>query len=191
MTSSRPLTLNFITTNLNKLLEVRSIIGPLVTLESRSADIPEIQGTISEIALHKALTASKIINGPVLTEDTALEFTALNGLPGPYIKSFLDSIGHVGLNNLLVAYEDKSATAVCTFCYCEGPGAEPVLFQGKTEGRIVQARGPGTFGWDPVFEFEGETYAEMSKERKVSFYFLKLLGVVPIHRSGLLRPMFW
>ena len=32
----------------------------------------------------------------------------------------------------------------------------------------MPARGPGTFGWDPVFECEGETYAEMSKERKVS-----------------------
>ena len=32
----------------------------------------------------------------------------------------------------------------------------------------MPARGPGTFGWDPVFEYEGETYAEMSKERKVS-----------------------
>jgi len=25
------------------------------------------------------------VNGPVLTEDTALEFQALKGLPGPYM----------------------------------------------------------------------------------------------------------
>jgi len=30
--------------------------------------------------------------------------------------------------------------------------SEPVLFQGRTEGKIVSARGPLDFGWDPVFE---------------------------------------
>lgn len=32
---------------------------------------------------------------------------------------------------------------------------EPKVFVGITEGRIVPARGPTTFGWDPVFEPEG------------------------------------
>lgn len=36
-----------------------------------------------------------------------------------------------------------------------GPGEEPKVFVGITEGRIVPARGPTTFGWDPVFEPEG------------------------------------
>jgi len=39
----------------------------------------------------------------------------------------------LGLNNLLAAYPDKSAVAICTFAYCEGPGKEVVLFQGKTK----------------------------------------------------------
>ena len=34
----------------------------------------------------------------------------------------------------------------------------------------MPARGPGTFGWDAVFEYEGLTYAEMDKEQKVSFF---------------------
>ena len=33
------------------------------------------------------------IQGPCITEDTALCFEALKGLPGPYIKHFLLSIG--------------------------------------------------------------------------------------------------
>ena len=69
---------------------------------------------------------------------------------------------------MLAAYPDKSAAAVCTFAYCGGPGEEVLLFQGRTQGKIVPARGPGTFGWDAVFEYEGQTYAEMEKERKVS-----------------------
>jgi inosine triphosphate pyrophosphatase len=110
------------------------------------------------------------LSAAVLTEDTSLEFHALKGLPGPYIKYFLEALGHDGLNNLLAAYEDKSCTAVCTFAYCGGPGQPVILFQGRTEGKIVPPRGPGTFGWDSVFEFpEGETYAEMATTRKVSF----------------------
>lgn len=51
-------------------------------------------------------------------------------------KWFLGSLGHEGLNNLLAAYPDKSAEAVCTFAYCEGPGHEPLIFQGRTEVRL-------------------------------------------------------
>jgi inosine triphosphate pyrophosphatase len=61
-------------------------------------------------------------------------------------KWFLNSLGHEGLNNLLAAYADKSAKAVCTFAYSPGPGHEPILFQGITDGKIVPARGPTNFG---------------------------------------------
>jgi inosine triphosphate pyrophosphatase len=43
------------------------------------------------------------------------------------------------------------------------------VFEGRTEGKIVEARGPTDFGWDPIFEPEegvGKTYAEMPKEEK-------------------------
>ena len=61
------------------------------------------------------------------------------------------SIGHAGLNNLLAAYDDKSAQAVCTFAYSPGPGHEPILFQGITDGKIVPARGPANFGKPPNY----------------------------------------
>ena len=40
-----------------------------------------------------------------MVEDTSLCFNALGGLPGVYIKWFLEKTGHEGLNNLLAAYE--------------------------------------------------------------------------------------
>lgn len=83
-------------------------------------------------------------------QDTALEFKALKGLPGPYIKDFLKALGHEGLNALLVGFPTKEATAVCTFAHCVGPDEEPVLCVGRTDGRIVPARGKIEFGWDPV-----------------------------------------
>jgi len=58
----------------------------------------------------------------------------------------MDAIGTTGLNNLLVAYEDKSAQAVCTFAYSAGPGSEPIIFQGRTDGKIVPPRGDSNFG---------------------------------------------
>ena len=57
-------------------------------------------------------------------------------------KWFLEALGHDGLNNLLNAYEDKSAQAVCTFAYSQGPGHEPLIFQGRTS---VSLR-PRSFG---------------------------------------------
>lgn len=53
--------------------------------------------------------------------------------PLQYRKWFLQDLGHEGLNNLLAAYEDKGAKAVCTFGYSQGPGHEPILFQGITD----------------------------------------------------------
>ena len=43
-----------------------------------------------------------------------------------------------------------------------------MTFDGRVPGKIVPARGPTDFGWDPVFLPDGytETYAEMSKEVK-------------------------
>ncbi|RMZ83742.1 hypothetical protein DV738_g916, partial [Chaetothyriales sp. CBS 135597] len=164
--SNRPTSLKFITSNANKLAEVRFILGDAVQLESRSVEVDEIQGTIEEVARDKARRAAELVNGPVLTEDTALEFKSLEGLPGPYIKYFLNALGHTGLNNLLAAYPDKTAYAICTFAFCAGPGQDVILFQGRTEGKIVPARGPSNFGWDPVFEYEGKTYAEMDVAAK-------------------------
>ncbi|CAK7567650.1 MAG: nucleoside triphosphate pyrophosphohydrolase ham1 [Sporothrix epigloea] len=170
-----PLELNFVTGNANKLAEVKAILSPAegaasaagITVSSCKVDLIEIQAaTMEEVTLDKCRRAVELIQGPVLVEDTCLCFDALNGLPGAYIKWFMASLGHDGLNKLLAGHENKSAQAVCTFAYCKGPGEEPILFQGVTKGKIVPARGPATFGWDPIFEYEGETYAEMDKAKK-------------------------
>ncbi|KAJ5193755.1 Ham1-like protein, partial [Penicillium cf. griseofulvum] len=158
--------LNFITGNQNKLREVRDILGKVIEVDNQEVDVPEIQGTIEEIAKEKARRAAEAINGPALTEDTALEFHALKGLPGPYIKFFMENVGHEGLNKMLDGFEDRTAEAVCTFAFCRGPGEEPIVFQGRTEGTIVRPRGPAKFGWDAIFEYNGKTYAEMDKEEK-------------------------
>ncbi|KAJ7588573.1 inosine triphosphate pyrophosphatase-like protein [Mycena floridula] len=168
-TMSKPLV--FVTGNANKLKEVKAILSDgtkPIEIESQSVDIPEIQGSTQQVAIAKCRAAAELIGGPCITEDTALCFEALNGLPGPYIKHFLDALGHEGLNNLLVGFPTKAAWAVCTFAYSAGPGTEPILFEGRTDGMLVPRRGPTDFGWDAAFEPEGTglTYAEMPKEQK-------------------------
>ncbi|KAH6914653.1 inosine triphosphate pyrophosphatase [Coprinopsis sp. MPI-PUGE-AT-0042] len=155
----------FVTGNANKLKEVKYILsqgGSPIEIDNQAIDIPEIQGTTVEVARDKCMRAAEA--------DTALSFTALNGLPGPYIKHFLVNLGHEGLNKMLAGFEDKGAHAICTFAYSAGPGTEPIIFEGRTEGNIVPARGPGVFGWDAVFEPTGTglTYAEMPVEQKNS-----------------------
>ena len=61
-------------------------------------------------------------------------------------KTFMESLGHEGLNKMLDGFDDRSAEAVCTFAYSAGPGHEPVLFQGRTDGKLVASRGPTVFG---------------------------------------------
>ncbi|KAG0655933.1 nucleoside triphosphate pyrophosphohydrolase ham1 [Rhodotorula mucilaginosa] len=171
-TSSTPRRILFVTGNANKLKEVRSILlastagnaAAPFEVDSQDLDVPEVQGTTQEVARAKVKAAAEIVNGPCITEDTALGFEALGGLPGPYIKYFMKAVGHEGLNNMLAGFPSKRATAICTFAYSAGPGTEPIIFEGRTEGKIVPARGPSNFGWDPVFEPEegnGLTYAEM------------------------------
>ncbi|XP_022924853.1 inosine triphosphate pyrophosphatase [Cucurbita moschata] len=166
MVLPRPVT--FVTGNAKKLEEVRAILGNSVPFRSLKLDLPELQGEPEDISKEKARLAAIQVNGPVLVEDTCLCFNALKGLPGPYIKWFLEKIGHEGLNNLLLAYEDKSAYASCIFSFSLGPEAEPITFVGNTPGKIVLPRGPNDFGWDPIFQPDGydQTYAEMSKEEK-------------------------
>ncbi|KAF9912266.1 nucleoside triphosphate pyrophosphohydrolase ham1 [Linnemannia zychae] len=158
----------FVTGNKNKLAEARGIIGDHFQLDSHNIDLPELQGTSQEIAIEKCRMASKIVNGPVFTEDTGLGFNALNGLPGPYIKWFLEGVGLEGLNKMLVGFSDKGAAAYCNIAYTTGPDVEPVLFEGRVEGKIVDARGPTRFGWDPIFQPDGydKTYAEIDSSVK-------------------------
>ena len=92
-------------------------------------------------------------------------------MPGPYIKWFLEKCGHEGLNKMLDGFDDRGAYAQTIVAYCGGEGEEVEVFEGRTEGVIVAARGSMDFGWDAIFECgegegEGKTYGEMDKAEK-------------------------
>jgi inosine/xanthosine triphosphate pyrophosphatase family protein len=52
-----------------------------------TVDLPEIQEVNTmAIAKDKALLAAQLAQGPCVVEDTSLEFSALGGMPGPYVR---------------------------------------------------------------------------------------------------------
>ena len=164
----------FVTGNQKKIREVQQIVGDKVIVEALKIDLPEPQGEPQEISTAKCLAAAEHAPGPVMVEDTCLCYNALGGLPGPYVKWFLQKTGHSGMYNILAAYEDKSAYALCVMAYYDkATMKEPLLFEGKTDGRIVPARGQNEsnmVNFEPVFEPLGfnQTYAEMSSDLKNS-----------------------
>jgi inosine triphosphate pyrophosphatase len=163
----------FITGNLNKLIEARLLL-PEFQIDNYSIKLPETQGTRKEIIVNKAKYASKVLKRPLIVEDTSLCFTALNGLPGPYIKDFLKNIGNTKLHRILQGFKDYRAKAVCSIGYIE-PNNEPKIFEGITHGKIVKPKGRKDFGWSPIFKPNGEkkTYGEMEKIEKNKSSFRK------------------
>lgn len=176
-TADIPSVITFVTGNKKKLEEVKRILSNgqgkfPCTISNHKLDLPELQGSPHDIAKEKCALAAKELNAAVITEDTSLCFNALNNLPGPYIKWFLDDCGHDGLNNMIAFTDDKSAYAQTVVGYCPGPNQDVIIFDGRTSGRIVPPRGSLEFGWDPIFEPDegtGLTYAEMSKDQKDAF----------------------
>ena len=161
----------FITSNPNKVSEVKAILGEdfPFKIEQKAIDLDEYQYDDPDlIAIRKCKDA--VIRAqlhPLIVEDTNLSFSALNGLPGPYIKSFEKKIGNEGLVNLLTAFEDKSAQAVAYVAYWDGKAM--TVFKGQVPGSIVSPRGPvDSFGWDPIFQPNGhdKTFAELGPQEK-------------------------
>ncbi|KAL3798414.1 hypothetical protein HJC23_005067 [Cyclotella cryptica] len=176
-------TITFVTGNKNKLAEVQRLLltssqnegqGSQTLsqfiIDSAKIDLSELQGSPHDIAIEKCRLAAQELQSPVMIEDTSLCFHDLNGLPGPYIKWFLDGIGLEGLNKMLDGFNnDRRAYAQTIIAFCAGPGNEVQLFKGQTEGKVVRPRGSTNFGWDPIFEPDeggGKTYAEMDKDEK-------------------------
>jgi len=162
----------FITGNQNKADYLSKTLG--IELEHQKINLDEIQSINPlEIVEHKVRQAYAIIHKPVLVEDVSLVFTALNGLPGPFIKFFVEAEN--GLENLcrmLDGFDDRTAYASVVYGYFDGETLE--LIPGKLDGMIAQSpRGEGGYGWDKIFEpegYDGLTRAELSPEKDIESY---------------------
>jgi len=160
----------FITGNQSKADYLARQLG--VEISHQKVDLDELQSTdLHVIVEHKLRQAYEIIQAPVLVEDVSLGFTALAGLPGPYIKWFVDQAGAEACCRMLDGFDDRSATITCTFGYYDGETI--TYFDSRYEGSIsMNPRGENGFGFDTFFIADNTTItrAEMSPEENERTY---------------------
>jgi XTP/dITP diphosphohydrolase len=131
--------------------------------------------TFEENALRKARHYGAHAPGLLFADDSGLEVDALGGAPGVYSARFSGPHATDEANNRLLleklrGVENRAARFVCAIALVEGDRACGV-YRGAVEGLILDApRGPGGFGYDPLFYYPpfGCTFGEASDERKFS-----------------------
>ena len=159
-------TLTLVTSNPHKVREVAAFFGGLVEISHVALDIPELRSDdIQEIAREKARYAYDRIHRPLMVDDTAFFIDALNGFPGPYAAYVLSTIGNKGILRLMEGALDRNARFTTAIAFADETGI--FVFSGTINGRIIpEPRGSGGFGYDPLFELDGKTLAEIPLEEK-------------------------
>ncbi len=170
--------LRYVTTNPGKVREARA---RLPAVEQLDFDYPEQQHPdLGPIAAAGARAAYRHADAPVLVDDAGLFVDGFDGFPGPYSSFVEETVGVAAVRRLCAReLDDLGAAFRCVLGYCDGgaldaprvdaggDGDPPVaLFEGRVAGRVVAPRGDGGFGYDPIFETDGATFAEMSPDEK-------------------------
>lgn len=164
--------------NPGKLREIAALVEPhgLKVVSAGELGLPEPEETgtsFAENAQLKALSAAIGAQLPALADDSGLAVTALDGAPGIYSarwagpgKDFAAAMQRV--ERELTGAEDRSAHFVCALCLA-WPDGHCESFEGRIGGSLVfPPRGERGFGYDPIFQAEGEdrTFGEMEPARK-------------------------
>lgn len=131
-------------------------------------ELAEIQSLdLREVVAAKAAEAFRIIQAPVLIEDSTLVFEAMGRLPGTLIKWFEQELGLEGLCRLADLHPSRAATGQVLYGLFDGTTLE--TFYGEAKGHIADhPRGENGFGWDPIFIPAGhsKTRGEMTREEQ-------------------------
>lgn len=109
----------FATGNAEKFDIARAVCEPLgIALERRSLEIDAIQGEDSEVIIRdKARKAFEIVKQPLVVNDISWEIPALNGFPGPYMKSVAHWFSADDFLNLMHPFKDRSIILVQLLAY--------------------------------------------------------------------------
>jgi len=174
-------------TNPKKLAEFRLLLagrGLEVVSPSDVGGIPDVaedQPTFRANAAKKAVAAARASGLWALADDSGLEVDALHGAPGVRSARFAGAHGDDAANNRLLLEKLKSvpmskrgARFVCALALARPDGTLACEVAASVHGRIMHAaRGSNDFGYDPVFLFTEEGYAqsdlgfaEMTAEQK-------------------------
>jgi XTP/dITP diphosphohydrolase len=150
-----------VTSNPHKAEEVASFFEGSLTVTHVAMECPEYRDDdVGNIARQKAEFAWNVLKIPLIVDDTAFSIRSLGGFPGPYAAYVLRTIGNEGILKLMEGVQDRSAYFETAIAYADRQGIR--VFPGRIEGLIVNPRGTCGFGYDPIFEWEGKTLAELS-----------------------------
>jgi non-canonical purine NTP pyrophosphatase (RdgB/HAM1 family) len=158
----------FLTGNAGKIAGAKLVFPDIKSLD---IDLPEIQSLDPHVVIrHKLLEGLKHHKSELVVEDTSVYIEALNGLPGPLIKWFLESLGNEGLAELALKYDNQTAEVRSIVGYAKSPD-DIRFFEGAQKGKVVMPRGNAGFGWNPSFQPDGsnKTFAEMSDAERSKF----------------------
>lgn len=170
-------TITFITGNQKKAEQLAKYIGfPIGHIK---LDLDEIQSLdLKEIVEHKVQQAYEKVHSPVIVEDVSLEFEALNGLPGPFIRFFVDKVPFETMCSMLNG-KSRRATAKCSFGYYDGEILK--LFEGSLGGEITEIpAGDNGYDWDTFFIPDGYTKTRASLEE--GDYYKTYLQIKPLEK---------
>ena len=159
--------IQFVTGNDGKVREARAYLEGLEPVEQVDYDYTEVQSDdLAAIAAHGAREAFEELGGEdgVLVDDAGLFVDALGDFPGPYSAYVEDTLGVERVWQLASAEENRRAHFRTVLAYADERGVE--TFEGAVGGTLVAPRGEGGFGYDPIFEYNGQTMAEMSTAEK-------------------------
>src|SRR3990167_4620517 len=166
-----------VTSNVGKMEEINDILG--TDHEVSAIEVPEIQSLdLDEVITAKAKAAYQKIKKPILVTDVSLEIQGLGGLPGPFVKFFLKTLGAEKTVQIVKGSRRTKVTdAVAIY-----DGKNLKIFKGSVWGKVVpKAKGKNGFGFDFVFVPDGYTltYAQMpsSLKNKISHRAKALLKV--------------
>ncbi len=164
------------TKNPDKLVEMEAVlVGMGVATEIvRGLDWPDVEETGSTLEENAAIKARAVVEAtglPAIGDDTGLEVTALDGAPGVFSSRFAGPQASYDENVELLLRrmedaDDRTGRFRTAVVLAFPDGAE-VAAEGVLEGMIaLRRRGSNGFGYDPVFEVDGRTLAEMTREEK-------------------------
>jgi len=147
-------------------------------------DIPDViedKNTIEENAKKKAEEYYEIFKSPIISDDSGLFVDALDGRPGVHSKRYAGLNSTDVENNQKLISELKTADNLSAFfktvlCYFDGLNF--LTSEGVLKGKIIlDPRGKNGFGYDPIFDVNGKTLAEMTLEEKSNISHRKIAAV--------------
>src|SRR6185295_9292060 len=124
----------FASTNEGKFKEILPLLRNFdIEIEFVRFKSTEIQSeNLEDVALEKSKVAYVKIGQPLIVEDTGLFINSLNGFPGPYSSYVFQTIGNIGILDLLSNKTDRFALFRTVIAYNDGN--TNMTFTGETKG---------------------------------------------------------